>query len=103
MQQVPWWGWTGGIIALFTITANILLFKAIGQLQTMVLPLFGQLLFSLAIDHYGLFSARVIPLSLLRFVGMAISVALLLGQLTLSLGMEPPGSPSALHNYSASS
>ena len=72
MQQVPWWGWTGGIIALFTITANILLFKAIGQLQAMVLPLFGQLLFSLAIDHYGLFSARVIPLSLLRFVGMAI-------------------------------
>lgn len=70
IQQVPWWGWTGSIIALFTITANILLFKAIGQLQAMVLPLFGQLLFSLAIDHFGLFSARVIPLSSLRLLGM---------------------------------
>lgn len=32
----PWWGWFGGVLALCVLTINILLFKAIGQLQAMV-------------------------------------------------------------------
>lgn len=30
IATVPWWGWIGGIIALFTITVTIYLFKALG-------------------------------------------------------------------------
>ena len=74
-EATPWWLWTGGIIALGTITANILLFKAIGQLQAMVFPVFGQLAFSLAIDHFGLFGSRVIPITSLRLLGMGVVVA----------------------------
>lgn len=31
-SDIPLWGWTGGIIALLTITVTIYLFKALGQL-----------------------------------------------------------------------
>ncbi len=69
---VPWWGWTGGILALFTITVTICLFRALGQLQTAILPLLGQLLFSLVIDHYGLFGSVRIPFSAMRAVAMLL-------------------------------
>ena len=71
---VPWWGWIGGIIGLCTITATIYLFKALGQLQTIILPLLGQLLFSLVIDHFGLFGSVRIPLSALRVVAMLLLI-----------------------------
>jgi len=71
---VPWWGWTGGIIALFTITVTIYLFRTLGQLQTAILPLLGQLLFSLVIDHFGLFGSVRIPLSALRFFAMLLLI-----------------------------
>lgn len=75
ISTVPWWGWTGGIIGLCTITATIYLFKALGQLQTIILPLLGQLLFSLVIDHFGLFGSVRIPLSALRVFAMFLLIS----------------------------
>lgn len=57
LAAAPWWSWTGGVIALFTIGASIQLFKTLGQLQASLLPMLGQVLFSLVIDHFGLFGA----------------------------------------------
>ena len=83
VQTVPWWGWLGGIIALFTITASIYLFRTLGLLQATVLPIVGQLVFSLVIDHFGLFRSVQIPLSAMRvlalaclMLGMALAVVL---------------------------
>ena len=75
ISAVPWWGWTGGMIGLCTITATIYLFKALGQLQTIILPLLGQLLFSLVIDHFGLFGSVRIPLSALRIFAMLLLIS----------------------------
>lgn len=72
--SAPWWSWTGGIIALLTITVTIYLFKALGQLQTSILPLLGQLSFSLVIDHFGLFGSVRIPLSAIRIIAMMLVV-----------------------------
>lgn len=74
INATPWWGWTGGIIALCTITITICLFRALGQLQTTIIPLFGQLLFSLVIDHFGLFGSVRIPFSAMRMVAMLLLV-----------------------------
>ncbi len=90
---VPWWGWTGGIIALFTITATIHLFRAIGQLQTAILPLLGQLLFSLAIDHFGLFGSVRIPLSAMR----AGAMLLLIGGVLLAVAVPSLGKKQEAH------
>lgn len=75
LADAPWWSWTGGIIALLTITITICLFKALGQLQTAILPLLGQLSFSLIIDHFGLFGSVTIPLSAIRIAAMILVVA----------------------------
>lgn len=74
ISNTPWWGWTGGIIALCTITITICLFRELGQLQTTILPLLGQLLFSLVIDHFGLFGSVRIPFSVMRIVAMLLLV-----------------------------
>lgn len=74
IAAAPWWSWFGGIIALLTITCNIYLFKELGQLQGMIIPMFAQLLFSLLIDHFGWFSSRVIPLDAKRLMGAALLI-----------------------------
>ena len=80
-QAIPWWGWLGGIIALFTISASTFLFKTLGQLQTTILPLLGQLLFSLVIDNFGLFGSVQIPFSTTR----AAAIALILFGIALAI------------------
>ena len=55
LAATPWWSWFVGLVAVVTITIAIHLFKAIGQLQAMIIPMFSQLIFSLMIDHFGWF------------------------------------------------
>ena len=74
LSTAPWWSWFGGIIALLTITCAIYLFKELGQLQATVIPMFSQLLFSLAIDHFGWFGAIVIPLDGKRLMGAGLLI-----------------------------
>ena len=69
-QAIPWWGWLGGIIALFTISASTFLFKTLGQL-----------LFSLVIDNFGLFGSVQIPFSTTR----AAAIALILFGIALAI------------------
>lgn len=78
----PWWSWCGGLIALLSISAYIYLFRELGTLQATILPIVGQLVFSLVIDHYGLFRAGQIALTptrllaaLLLLAGTAFAVA----------------------------
>lgn len=74
LHDAPWWSWFIGVIPLITITIAIHLFKEIGQLQAMVIPMFSQLLFSLCIDHFGWFGARVMPLGKQRALGAALLI-----------------------------
>ena len=76
-QQVditPWWGWCGGVIALSTITIVMFMFKSLGQLQTTILPLLGQLAFSLVIDNFGLFDATKIPVTATRLLALVLVI-----------------------------
>ena len=88
-QAIPWWGWLGGIIALFTISASTFLFKTLGQLQTTILPLLGQLLFSLVIDNFGLFGSVQIPFSTTR----AAAIALILFGIALAIVLPAIADP----------
>lgn len=73
-HDAPWWSWFIGVIPLITITIAIHLFKEIGQLQAMVIPMFSQLLFSLCIDHFGWFGARVMPMNWQRVIGAVLLI-----------------------------
>ena len=75
LAEAPWWSWFVGIIAVVTITIAIHLFKEIGQLQALIIPMFSQLIFSLLIDHFGWFGAKVIPLGVNRIIGSLLLIA----------------------------
>lgn len=74
LAAAPWWSWFVGLVAVVTITIAIHLFKEIGQLQAIVIPMFSQLIFSLLIDHFGWFGAQIIPLSSQRIIGSLLLV-----------------------------
>ena len=74
LAATPWWSWFVGLVAVVTITIAIHLFKAIGQLQAMIIPMFSQLIFSLMIDHFGWFGSRVSPLDGKRIIGALLLI-----------------------------
>ena len=74
LAEAPWWSWFVGIVAVVTITIAIHLFKEIGQLQALIIPMFSQLIFSLLIDHFGWFGAKVIPLGTSRIIGAVLLI-----------------------------
>lgn len=74
LAATPWWSWFVGLVAVVTITIAIHLFKEIGQLQAMIIPMFSQLIFSLLIDHFGWFGSRVILLAGNRIIGALLLI-----------------------------
>ena len=81
----PAWIWIGGICGLFFLTGNILLFSKLGGVQTVVLPVLGQILMGLIIDNFGLFYSQKTPLSVFRIAG---AVMVILGVVLVSMAKE---------------
>lgn len=71
----PPWIWAGGLLGVVFLTGNILLFPRLGAVQTVVLPIAGQILMGLIIDHCGLFSSPVARLTWVRLLGALIVLA----------------------------
>lgn len=83
LTQQPAWLWIGGLFGVVYLTCNILLFPQLGSVQTVILPMFGQILMGLLIDNFGWFHAKVSPLTPVRlsgaglvFIGVLVTVAL---------------------------
>lgn len=70
----PWWIFTGGALGVVMLTGNILLFPRVGSVQTVILPVAGQIFMGLLIDSLGLFNSPQIDFSPLRLLG-AIAVS----------------------------
>ena len=78
--RTPWWAYLGGLLGMLGLTANILLFPISGSVQTVILPILGQLLMSILIDHFVLFHTLLRPLSFIRFLGL---ISLIVGVLLI--------------------
>ncbi|MDO5442226.1 MAG: DMT family transporter [Bacteroidia bacterium] len=72
---LPWWAWCGGAAGMIGITANILLFPRLGSMQTVLMPMVGQIIAGLLVDSFGLFESTVYHLTLLRLLGFAAVMA----------------------------
>lgn len=86
LTQSPWWIWLGGLLAMFGLTVNILIFPRLGSVQTAIMPILGQVITGTLIDSFGWFSAPQYDFSLLRLVGLAavmvgIGIAIILPSL----------------------
>lgn len=71
LGKVPWWAWTGGAIGAVYVAASTLLIPRMGAAALICLVVFGQLMGSLLLDHFGVLHARQ-PVDLLRVVGAVL-------------------------------
>jgi transporter family-2 protein len=72
--RIPWWGWSGGLFGAIFIAFAILLIPRLGAATFFALLVTGQMLASLAFDHFGLLGVPVQPASLVRLLGAAFLI-----------------------------
>ena len=66
-----WLFWTGGLFGALFIGTAILMVPRLGAATVLALIVVGQMLGSLAFDHFGLFGLSPHPVSPIRLAGAA--------------------------------
>lgn len=74
-SDLPLWAWMGGLCGVYALTVNILIFPKLGSMQTVLLPMIGQISMGLIIDHFGLLHTSVHQFSWLRAVSVLLIFA----------------------------
>jgi transporter family-2 protein len=74
VQRVPWWAWTGGLFGAIFIGSAIVLLPQLGAATFIALLVTGQMLASLAFDHWGAFGLDVRPVDPMRVLGVALLI-----------------------------
>lgn len=67
-----WWMWLGGPVGALFVVGMAQLVPHLGTGVTLLVVLIGQLLGSMAIDHFALFGARKAHVTLFRLIGVAV-------------------------------
>lgn len=70
----PWWIWLGGFMGVMFIAGNIVLFPQLGAVQTVILPILGQVVMGLLADALGLFNSPHVTVGPLRLLGAIVVV-----------------------------
>jgi transporter family-2 protein len=73
-SRAPWWIWLGGVIGAVFVTVAATFASRIGFSLFSAVVIAGQLLTSVALDHFGLLGAERHPVSLFRLVGVVLLV-----------------------------
>jgi len=72
--RAPWFAWSGGLFGAIFIALAIFLLPQLGAATFFALLIAGQMLGSIAFDHFGLLGLPVHPVSTLRLIGAALLV-----------------------------
>jgi bacterial/archaeal transporter family-2 protein len=83
LAEGPWWMWTGGVLGAFFVTTAVFLTPMIGAAGYLTAMIAGQLIASVAIDHYGLMGLKEISITPMRLVGVGLVLA---GMLVVKFG-----------------
>ncbi|MDA3852809.1 MAG: DMT family transporter [Bacteroidales bacterium] len=78
--QVPIWKMVGGLIGAFFVVSVTVLAPQLGIGKVIILYLFGQIIMSIIVDHFGLFG---MPMDRIT-VQKALGIALLIGGVILT-------------------
>jgi transporter family-2 protein len=70
-----WWHWTGGLLGALYIAAAVVLAPRLGAATLTAAIVAGQMIASIALDHFGLVGYPVHPLSWSRVLGAALIMA----------------------------
>ncbi len=71
----PWWIWVGGAAGVVYVTAALLLAPRLGAASFMVAVIAGQMMASLAIDHFALMNFAHRPAGMARVGGLGLMLA----------------------------
>lgn len=74
MARVPWWSWSGGFFGAIFIGLSILLVPQLGSATFIALLIGGQMLASVAFDHFGWMGLEQRPADLPRLIGVALLI-----------------------------
>jgi bacterial/archaeal transporter family-2 protein len=70
-----WWAWSGGLFGAIYIAVSILLLPRLGAATFVALLIAGQMLGSLAFDHFGLFGVPQHSVNVFRMLGAVLLIA----------------------------
>ena len=70
-----WPSWTGGLFGAIFVGTGILMVPRLGAATTLALIVVGQMLGSLAVDHFGLLGLPQQPATLIRMTGAVCLIA----------------------------
>jgi len=73
-KALPAWAWLGGLCGAVFVVAATWGVPRLGVATTITLMVAGQLVLSLALDHFGAFGVPQQPLNLTRIAGVALVV-----------------------------
>jgi transporter family-2 protein len=72
--RVPWWAWSGGALGSVFIALGIFLVPQIGAATFFTLVITGQMLASVAFDHFGWLGLTQRPIDAPRLIGVALLI-----------------------------
>ena len=75
IAQNPPWIWLGGVCAIVIVTLNIVCVPKLGAAGNVMILNFGQIVTGLVIDHFALFGADKVSMSLTRLIGAILVMA----------------------------
>jgi transporter family-2 protein len=74
LARVPWWAWGGGALGFVFIALGIFLVPQIGAATFFTLVITGQMLASVAFDHFGWLGLTQRPIDAPRLIGVALLI-----------------------------
>ena len=72
--RIPWWAWSGGLFGVVFIGLAILLVPHLGAATFIALLVTGQMLASVAFDHFGWLGLAQRPVDVPRLIGVALLI-----------------------------
>jgi len=75
LKVIPWYYLLGGVLGFIVVNGSILVVPVLGTGLALSLVVSAQLLAGMAIDHFGLFGVRQIPIDWQRMLGLFLLIA----------------------------
>ena len=72
LNEIPIWLWVGGLLGVYAVTASIYTAPKLGFLTFTGLVLFGQVIMSMLLDHFGLIGVEKNPVNWQRLLGATL-------------------------------
>lgn len=73
--RIPWWAWSGGAFGAIFIVLAVVLVPQLGAATFIAVLVTGQMLASIAFDHYGVLGLAQRSIDVPRLIGVVLLIA----------------------------